>query len=556
MRSSFQKLFKKRKGPEPTPTQGIVQEPPQDLGSQQYRQVESSAISSSSPQELMQIIYQYDTEVKRLNSALEEAKASCTDLEKTRDEAQLYREHTESLQKHAQALNEDLVNTKTLLDNKNSEVTLLREQLATKESLLAQLRDVGKDSGESVELKAAQQSVKLLEKELAQKASFATSLQNDKSHLVNKVSSLERELQTAELTLRKERIETEAARGELNRVNYLRQSLENEIKALRDSLTRTDEKLRHKEDKLEALQENMLQKQSELAAQRQESETKRMEMTRASNLLEDSLRKDLERLETQLIKEREERRKDAELAQNKLDRLEAGIVEAEAKATSMALRGGHANAEFELMKQSCEAAVTRSSKLEVENQKLIDYNAKLQKKREIAKAEVMRLSQKLETRSNPETKQWVKLNSAIVAPQESSAFVLIKMELEVLYKQLMTLMMNARTTSGPRLDYLICAEDFSQFERRLNNLFMQVQESIDLPETTTVLLTPPEVSKSWGKKLSGAVSSIVSGRGPVKLFSCMSSDPSQTQTPKTVQGRALKSNTGDKRPTPGLSRLS
>jgi hypothetical protein len=99
----------------------------------------------------------------------------------------------------------------------------------------------------------------------------------------------------------------------------------------------------------------------------------------------------------------------------------------------------------------------------------------------------------------------------------------------------MVLMLNARTSTGSKPDYLIGADEFSQFERRLNNLFVQVTECIDLSEAETeqVHPSPPQ---TWGMKISGAVSSI--RHSPVKLFSCMSGD--SNPRPMRVKGHSLR----------------
>lgn len=539
MTSRLQKFFKRKTVEEPQTTE-------------KYQTVESTQLSHSSPDELMQIIYRYDTEVKRLNQLVEDSRAAAANLSKAKEEAQLYKEHMEALQKHSQGINDEMESMRTLLDSKTSEVTLLRGQLATKEQLLTQLINPTSENSGSAELQAAQQSVKLLEREVAQKAARAVTLQNEKANLIDRVAQFERDLQASELALRRERMETDAARGELNRVNFLRQSLETEIKAMRESLARTDEKLRVKEERLEKLQETVLERQAELAGLKQEGESKRLEYTRSASLIEESYRKDLEKLEGQLAKEREERRKEGEIMQEKTEKLAAAVKLAEDKAAQQATKGGYAEAELELLRQTCESAINRANTLEVEKQRLEDSFTKLQRKREMAKAEVLRLSHKIETRSSPGAQQWMKLNPSSVQSQDCSALASIRQELEGLYKQLMVLMLNARTSTGSKPDYLIGADEFSQFERRLNNLFVQVHDCIDLPEAEPEQVQPPP-PQTWGMKISGAVSSI--RHGPVKLFSCMSGD--SNHRPKTVQGRGLRSNTGDAmRGKPGLSRHS
>lgn len=543
MRSSLQKFFKKRKAVEEEQTP------------EKYQTVESNQLSHSSPEELMQIIYRYDAEVKRLNKAFDDSKTTIASMSKALEEAQLYREHMEALQKHSHHLSDELANVRVLLGNTTNEASLLRDQLAANEQLLSQFREQG---GMEVHEQQDAQSIRLLEQEVAQKAVYITSQQNEIARLTDKVTQLERDVKASEQASKKERLEIDAAKGELGRVNFLKVSLETEIKAIREALARTDEKLRIKEDKLEELQDAMLQKQAEYACLKQDSEARRLDMTKAAQLQRDSFRKEQERLEALLTQERETHRQEHEALLKNIDKLAADLKEAERQAGAQATRGESAEAEAKLLKHTCESAINRANTLEVEKQRLETNFAKLQRKREMAKAEVLRLNHKIETQSSPGTQQWLKLNSASVNPQDWSALASIRHELEVLYKQLMMLMMNARTSEGLKLDYLISADDFAQFERRLNNLFMQVHESMDCTETEPA--QEPSGTESWGTKFSGAVSSIrqsVSSRGPVKLFSCMTGD--SNHRPKTIQGRNLRSNTGDAsrgKPPSGISRLS
>jgi chromosome segregation ATPase len=559
MKASLQKFFKKRKAAEEVQVQ--VQE--------QYQTVESNQLAQSSPEDLMQVIYRYDTEVKRLNKAIEDSRSVQAEHDKGLEEAQLYKKHNETLQKHVQDLSEEVDQIKATLDTSASEVATLKEQLLAKEQTLYQLNEPTREI--AAELQVTQSAARHLEKELAQKAAYVSSLENERSHLVDKVGQLERELQAFELTVKKECLETEAVRGELSRVNFLKQSLETEIKTLRESLTRTDDKLRLKEDKLEKLQETLLEKQTEAVSLRQEVEARRLECTRSANQLEDSHRRELAKLESQLSKEREDWKNQAEFLAGNVDNLTAELKEAEENAFRQASKGDNATSELAMLQQTCESAVNRVGTLEVENGKLKQTLAKAQKKREMAKAEVIRLSYKLEQKSSSEAKPWVKLNSGATQPQDMAALQSIRYELEVLYKELMGLMMNAQTSSverphlseqgierrsGPTLQYLMSADDLSSFERRLNNLSVQVHECTDVP-TESEPERPQTEPRSWSSKISGAVNSIrqsVSGRGSVKLFSCMSGETNDR--PKSSRRSSLKIDTGDHNPGRAPSGLS
>jgi hypothetical protein len=120
----------------------------------------------------------------------------------------------------------------------------------------------------------------------------------------------------------------------------------------------------------------------------------------------------------------------------------------------------------------------------------------------------------------------------------------MKKEFDVVYKHLMKLMMTSQTTkvSGSnRMAYLLDTEEFSQFERRLNNIVMQVHEVSENPvgmlgemggRQALNQSTPApdsEASGGWKGKVSSAMSKFTA-KGPMKIFSCVLSEDAGDRT--------------------------
>ena len=105
--------------------------------------------------------------------------------------------------------------------------------------------------------------------------------------------------------------------------------------------------------------------------------------------------------------------------------------------------------------------------------------------------------------------------------------------------------MTAKTTKmqGEKVCYLLDTDEFSEFERRLNNIVMQVHEASEAPlnflnEVPAVTPPPSTTTKGKGKVLN--VMKSFRGKGPLKLFSCLAQKESEQPTVP------LKANTGER----------
>ena len=108
----------------------------------------------------------------------------------------------------------------------------------------------------------------------------------------------------------------------------------------------------------------------------------------------------------------------------------------------------------------------------------------------MARKEVIRLNKQFETRTTPKSsaqpaiaQNLQKLSDVTVQENEYKVLSILKREFEIIYKHLMKLMMTAKTTKmqGEKVAYLLDTDEFSDFERRLNNIVMQVAEASEAP---------------------------------------------------------------------------
>lgn len=82
--------------------------------------------------------------------------------------------------------------------------------------------------------------------------------------------------------------------------------------------------------------------------------------------------------------------------------------------------------------------------------------------------------------------------------------------------------------------YIIDTEEFSTFERRLNDVVMGVHEAVDNPLAVIQTQKPATPSGGWKNKVSGAMNAF-RAKGPMKLFTCMSSDEPEKPGLRTEQ---------------------
>lgn len=607
MKKGFKKLFNKK---EKEQTPGIDPPLPQDG----YITMDGNSLYNLPVSDLCEIIYKYDTEVKLLNQQLSAANEQVNQFKKDmpplQDQVTLYKQHSENLQSELTKVESELTDTQTALEGRKAELDLTKSQLISKDELLSNYRkqvddlqnqlseinieslSIPESSGNccqdrekeilklktelsklkttlndthklNQEVQELRITTKMLESEIAKMSMQNENYNNHIKSLNEKIASIDKAKQDVEIEGHKKQISIESMQREQTRMQFQKESLETEIRALKENLNQKEKKYNKKQSKLEVMQEQIGDKTNEAYKLKHEIETlkhnnqveifqlienHRKEMSHQESCLKTKI-SELENVITQVRKGGEENGKQNEHALERLNTLE--------------LQNKEYNQELTRLNDFLKDQSAKVSGLEKENKQLHDNLIKANQKREAARQEVLKLSQRLDQKekqvktppSPVKEESSFKLNSAEMTAVEYKSLFNFKNELETLYKMLMKLMMNGNATQdGCSFVYNITSEDFSTFERRLNHTVMQIHEALEDPEAH-IQTAPSE--NSWSTRLNNAVSKVKKGmseRGPVKLFSCMSAQEESkgNMIPRTHQGRRLISNTGPRSATPAF----
>ena len=138
-------------------------------------------------------------------------------------------------------------------------------------------------------------------------------------------------------------------------------------------------------------------------------------------------------------------------------------------------------------------------------QKLKESFENSNKKRELAKSEILKLNQKLEAMQKTSFSEPARIK--VCNQEEISLLTWFKSEIDLLYKSLINLIYEAEKDL-----YKVRVVDFTSFEKKMNNMVMTVHEQI--AETQAEKPAPPSVPQQAAKPSKG--------RTPIKLFSCIS----------------------------------
>ncbi|CAG9320182.1 unnamed protein product [Blepharisma stoltei] len=603
----FKKLFKKKDKDSTEHANANTQ--PTQPPPEGYVTMDGSSLYNMPAADLVEIIYKYDAEVKHLNQQISTDSEQLSQFNKDfpilQEKFQYFSKHSEELQNELDRVEEELKDTQASLESRKAELDLAKSQLASKSELVANYRqqvedlraqiteletenliipqsagsccadreaeiiklhsDIAKLKTSLAESNKVSQEVqelritnKSLESEIA-KMSIQHEVGNAQiKNLNEKIVLIEKQKQEIEKECSKRQSSLESMEKELSKLLFQKESMETEILALRESQHLKETKYLKKQNKIKKLNGDILEKSNQICKLKQE-----LEGIKDKNQLEmlqiiENCKKETERIERQYeekIRELEStiancKNEENRGNENNLEKLT--IVEQQNKEYAQKIRDLN-----EYLKEQS----IKISELEKENKNLSESYKKSQHKRELARQELTKLSQKLEHKtpeislpSSQKTENFdFKLNISEMSKYERKALSLFRLELESLYKMLMKIMMGSNTTKKNGICiYNIKSDDFSAVEKRLNNIVMQVHEALDTPETDSQAF-PIENTNSWSTKLSHAVSAVRHGmmteRGPVKLFSCMSSQEEfkGNMIPKSPQGKRLMSNTGGER---------
>ena len=143
MKKGFKNLFKKNKD-------GTVSDKSQknektSVPQEGYTTMESNSLYNLPANELVEIIFKFDLEVKSLNKDLQSTKESLTstknELAKVQEESVLYKKHNETLQSEYSEMLKNLNEAKEQIDSKDSQIDLIQNCLASKDQLLTACKE-------------------------------------------------------------------------------------------------------------------------------------------------------------------------------------------------------------------------------------------------------------------------------------------------------------------------------------------------------------------------------------------------------------------------------
>ena len=454
----------------------------QKLFKKKEEAIDISSLTNCSHSELSQLLAKYDLELKNAHKeieALSEYKQNSKQAQtKLEEELQLYKTHCEALQTHAQTVSVENEDLKQVLESKNQEVkhfrTLVGRDSSDQSNLLAQVEELSKQCSElssqlnlskqtqetsELKLSECHQQIQLLQSNLESTKKERNNLDKVKFQLEYKVEDLEA-----------------VVRGKNHRV----QELQNLNQKLISENSHLQEETQTLTKNIESLNEALAEKTQEIQQFKSQFEE--------SNL---SAKEELQRNYDFKIQKKDQKIQELEL------QLESNY--------------------------SCtEELKQKVQKLQNTNEQLNHQLKEANQKRKTAKQEVIKLNKRIESLSKLEETKKLNYNikEILQSTQENKAIKVLKLQVETLYKGLMSIMMNSKTTRDQnRVFYQIPAERFSVFEKELNYLMMNAHEASESPS----LISEQE---GWFNKFSTAVS----WAQPGKLFSCMSEQQRTNRT--------------------------
>lgn len=528
MKSGFKKLFNKKKATTDSEETTTPQE--------NYTAVNSNSLYSLPAAELVTIIFKFDQEVKTLNKELnslrDQQQATKSDLSKLQEESVLYKENRETLQLECNRLARELNEAVTSLDSKQAQLDLFKSQLISKDEIVSnyksrisvlekqncdlQLSGMNLSSSadtdkirakleESNKQEALIQDLELKTKTLETEVNkLCLIISDDKEQLRmwrDKTNLFENARNEAESELAKKKSEVEELKSEKVRLLFLKESADTEIRSLKESVNQKEMRIQKKLAKVEHLQETVNDLQQKTSIMRYENDMIKQRFTEDLKILQEkategklAMEEEFEGKIAKLNEEINALKATAETADEICSKLKA--VESEKSMLTQQLT----NTITELHEKQ-----RKITELSEENTKLKEELEKANNKRELARNEVFKLTQKLEVLQKTSQSESVKIAKKCTV-EEMSVLNAIKNELDPLYKSLIKLILDVEKDC-----YRVKIVEFTCFEKKMNNLVMMLYEQIeDLQVEKSVALTVPQQAPKVAK-----------GRTPIKLFSCM-----------------------------------
>lgn len=554
MKTGFKKLFNKKK----TTNESEETTSPQE----NYTPMTTNSLYTLPANELVAIIFKYDQEVKNLNKELSSVKdqlySSKSDLSKLQDESVLYKENRETLQLECNRLARELNEAVTSLDSRQAQLDLFKSQLASRDELVTnyksritelekqncdlQLSAMHLSTGaeidkfrakleESSKQEALIHDLNLKTKTLeAEVTKLCLTISDDKETIRmwrDKTNLFENARKEVETELLKIKSEAEELRSEKPRLLFLKESAETEIRSLKESINQKEIRMQKKIGKMENLQSSLSELQQQNSVLKYENDMIKHKFAEDLTIMQERGRVEKMAFESEwqgkvgkLNKEIEALQESAKAGNEIVNRLKS--VESENNMLGQQLT----NTITDLHEKQ-----RKINELTEENVKLVDSLENANSKRELARNEVFKLTQKLEILQKSVQSDSVKVAKKC-SVEEISVLNAVKNELDPLYKSLINLISEVEKDT-----YKVKIVEFTAFEKKMNNFVMMLHEQIEeiQVEKSSTLAAPQQVAK------------VSKGRTPIKLFSCISEQedapprliPKPKRPPQPVDNRMV-----------------
>ena len=506
-----------------------------------YTSMNSNSLYNLPAAELVSIIFKFDQEVKNLNKELSSSKDYMLSMKaeypKSQEQLALYKQHNETLQSECNKLAIDLNEAVTSVESKNSQVDLLKTQLTSRDEVIstydAKIRELEKqvldlqfngiqfDAGEEImklknkleesykrgaEIGELKIKNKVLEGEVSKLVASVTEGKEQIRMWKDKTGLFENARKELEVQVNKKNSEVEILTNEINKLQFLKESSDTEIRALKESLSQKDIKIKKKLAKIETLQEQNIEFQQQSSVMKYELECLKKKSHEDQIALQEKCEQEKEDNE----KIYSEKYKALELEIKALSKKNEECLALEAEmAALLRTNKGQQDSLTNLLTEIHQKNIKITS-LELDITKLAEQLEKSNQKRELARNEIMKLTQRIGSSLPPKAptsqiEATVKIPETI-SRQEVDLLNFLKTEIDNMYKNLMKIISGCDGTF-----YQIKIEDFSYFEKRINNIAMQLHEQLEEISDEKVMNSKEIATNSKPSK----------GRTPIKLFSCM-----------------------------------
>ena len=316
----------------------------------------------------------------------------------------------------------------------------------------------------------------------------------------------EKDRKEIEADINRKKIEIENLNSQVNKMNFLKESYDTEIKALKESINNKDIKFTKKNTKIENLHEQNVELQKAHSVLKFELDSLKIkqqeELIASQEKFVLDKEESLARLNQKII--------DLELEIQELNKTNENSTNLQSEILHLQKITQDQQERLSITLAELHEKTLKINSLEIENQKIAERLKRSENKRELARNEIIKLTQKIESTTAPIIENKLKneanfnidINSS---PKELDLVNLLKNELENIYKTLMKI-----SYINDSVYYQIKIEDFSSFENKLNNIVMQLHEQLD----------ERSQEQSLNINQKNTISKPV-GRLPIKIFSCI-----------------------------------